>query len=209
MSPIESAWSVVPWRRDSDDAAPPLPDAVVRELTERIEDRPDDARVMITAGTLRDLLPRSTPDSGWLGAEIHDDDRSVTYRATVDPKTSDLNHLEVIVRGWIDDNSMRRVPVARIRREVLRQVAADARERIIEGHPDVFTVVLPGGQIERPSLEEVAQLIRKGRDRAWFHATFPTVPQRTVDGWMRRARKKFPMTPGKPSAGSTRGNKRE
>lgn len=179
---------------------------MARELTDRIADQPDDAPVRVPAGVLRDLLAAATaPENGTPGALIHDHDRDVTYRATVDPEKGRLDHLEVIVHGWIDDNAMRRVPVDRIRREVLAQVAADKAT----AGDDAFTLVLPGGLSERPALEEVARLIREGWDRARFHAAYPEVPKRTVDGWMRRARAKYPQTPGgKPSPGRERKNRK-
>jgi hypothetical protein len=207
MTPLYTSWSVAPWRHHDTDP-PTVPTRLARELTERIADRPDDARVMIPAGVLRDLLAAaSTPEGGTPGAQIHDHDRDVTYRATVDPERGRLDHLEVIVHGWFDDNAMRRVPVDRIRREVLAQVAAD---KAAASHGDAFTLVLPGGLSERPDLAEVARLIGQGWDRARFHAAYPDTPKRTVDGWMRRARRKYPMTPGGTSAGSReRKNKSE
>lgn len=143
------------------------------------------------AGYLRDLHAEAFPDrgAGRAGAEIHDHDRDVTYRATVDAQGA-LDYLSVEVRGHIDDNAMRRVPVARIRRQVLAQVAAQAQA----GGDRVLTLSLPGTLSDRPSLEEVAALMAEGRDRAWFHAAYPSVPPRTVDGWMTRARRKYPQT---------------
>ncbi len=188
MTPIHTAWSAAPWRHH-DSEPPTFPGRLARELAERIADRPEDARVVVPAGVLRDLLAAATsPEGGTPGAQIHDHDRDVTYRATVNER-GELDFLAVEVRGHIDDNALRRVPVARIRREVLSQVKADAETGGV-------TFVLPGGLSERPSLEEVARLIREGRDRTWFHAAYPETPKRTVDGWMRRARAKYPQTPG-------------
>ncbi|MDP3969107.1 MAG: hypothetical protein Q8Q02_12590 [Nocardioides sp.] len=198
MAPIQSSWSRGPWWRYTTEP-PTFSTRVARDLSKRIEGCPDDASVTITAALLRDLLAHVLPpEDGRPGAEIHDHDRHVTYRATVDPATSDLDHLEVIVHGWIDDNAMKRVPVARIRREVLAQVAADAQARAEEGHGEVFTLVLPGGLTEGdgtryapPPLEEVAQLMRKGLDRHALAERYGR-PVRTVDGWIRRARQQMP-----------------
>ena len=201
MTPIHTAWSVAPWRHHATEP-PTFPTRLARELAERVEGRPDDARVMVPAGVLRDLLAAGTARQGGApGAQIHDHDRDVTYRATVNER-GELDFLAVEVRGHIDDNALRRVPVARIRREVLSQVKADAEAGGV-------TFVLPGGLSERPSLEEVARLIREGRDRAWFHAAYPNVPKRTVDGWMRRARQQYPTTPdGKPAGSRERKNRK-
>ncbi|GAA4817155.1 hypothetical protein GCM10025786_24300 [Nocardioides caeni] len=153
---------------------------------------------MLSVGVVRDLLAAATAGAhGSPGAQIHDHDRDVTYRASVDPATSDLDHLEVVVRGWIDDNVLKRVPVARIRREVLAQVAEDRRARAAGG-PDALTFVRPGGLVggdggrySPPPLDEVARLMREGLDRHALAERFGR-PLRTVDGWIRRARQEYP-----------------
>lgn len=184
MTPIQSSWSRGPWWR-YDTEPPTVPP------------------VTITADDGTSWVLSEPMDPAWHaahirhGAEIHDHDRNVTYRATVDPETSDLDHLEVIVHGWPDDNVMKRVPVARIRRQVLAQVADDARARAASG-PEVVSVVLPGGLREGggtryapPPLEEVARLMRDGLDRHALAERYGR-PLRTVDGWIRRARQQMP-----------------
>lgn len=178
MTPIQSQWSVVPWTR--------------------YDTEPPDRALIATAEVDGRAVEMFEPmDPEWHrqharhGAQIHDHDRDVTYRATVDER-GDLDHLTVEVHGFIDDNALRRVPVARIRSAVLEQVAQAARED--EG---VLSFLLPGGLTERPDLGEVARLLHEGKDRAWFHAQWPEPEwnKRTVDGWIYRARKKYPDGP--------------
>ena len=198
MTPIESSWSRGPWTRPLTEP-PTFPASVARDIAARLEGRSDDSRVLLDIGVVRDLLAAATaPSRGSPGAWIHEQDRNVTYRATVDPATSDLDHLEVIVRGWIDDNVLKRVPIARIRREVLAQVAEDRRARAVEVRDDVMTFVLPGGltsgdgsRYSPPPLDEVARLMREGLDRHALAERYGR-PLRTVDGWIRRARKQYP-----------------
>lgn len=197
MTPIESRWSCGPWTRHLTEP-PTFRTSVARDMEAWLEGRPDDSSVMLPVGVVRDLLAAAVaPGPGAPGAQIHDHDRDVTYRATVDPATSDLDHLEVIVRGWIDDNVMKRVPVARVRREVLAQVAADRSARAAGGD-DVMTLVLPGGltggdgsRYSPPPLEEVARLMGAGLDRHALAERYGR-PLRTVDGWIRRARQQYP-----------------
>lgn len=209
MTPIETSWSSSPWWR-TEDPSPGLPHRDRAELAQRIEGRPDDSRVMLTAGTLRALLAAAGPGAGAWGAEIHDHDRDVSYRATVDPRTSDLNHLEVVIRGFVSDNALARVPVARIRRVVLAQVAADQRARAEDGSEGSFTVTLPGGysrgdgsRFAPPSTDEVAELMRQGLDRNAIAARYGGRPVRTVDRWMTRARAEYPDLPSR-TRGRTR-----
>jgi hypothetical protein len=138
------------------------------------------------------------------GSRIHDHDRAVTYEATVDERGR-LDYLRVTFESGrlIDENAMRRVPVATIRRVVLEQ----HRERAALGDQadEVLSFVLPGGLRERPTLEEVAELMGQGYDRPALHAMYPNVNKRTVDGWMVRARRlqtpdgKSPSGPRKES----------
>jgi hypothetical protein len=193
MTPIHTSWSVLSWfRYDADPPAVPTrtmttPDGQTWEFQESMSQ--EWARVHMRRG-----------------AEIHDHDRNVTYRATVDPETGDLDHLEVIVKGWIDDNTMRRVPVNRIRREVLKHVAADAEARAQEGE-EVITMTLPGGLADPadrgivPPLEEIADLMsRYGLGRQELAARYGR-PVRTVDGWIRRARQTVPERIPPPKQG--------
>lgn len=188
MTPLQDEWSVWPWwRYDAE-----LPD------TEGTVTGTDGVRYVISEAI----------DPAWAalhrreGASIHDHDRGVTYNATVDDR-GQLDYLEVIIDNgrMIDDNAMRRVPIATIRRVVLDHLASAARARAVEGD-DVITLTLPGGLSSRPSLEDVAKLMREGYDRPALHAMFPSARPRTVDGWMRRARQKYPTTPdgARPSA---------
>lgn len=180
VNSVQEAWSVVSWFR----YAEPVPE--------------------LGRGTIElngETLAVSEPlDAAWAaehrrdGAEIHDHDRGVTYRATTDQRGR-LDYLEVVIDNGrlIDENAMRRVPVATIRRAVLQHLAAVARARADEGG-DVIVIGMPGSLRERPTLEEIAELMADGHDRQALHARFRDVPKRTVDGWMRRARTLIAMT---------------
>lgn len=194
MTPLESRWSVVPWTRYTAEPpnSAPIGTAEIEGVTVDVFDQMD---------------PEWHREHVRHGAQIHDHDRDVTYKATINQR-GELDHLEVIVHGYIDDNTMRRVPVARIRRVVLEQVGEFARVRANHGE-GVLSLVLPGGLTERPDLEEVARLMREGWDRKRFHEAWPEPdwPHRTVDGWMRRARQKYPTDP--PSGQTARTPKKE
>ncbi|MFT4226314.1 hypothetical protein [Micropruina sp.] len=131
--------------------------------------------------------------------EIYDHDRRVTYRATVDPRTRELDHLEVIAGDHIDDNMLRRVPVDRIRR-----VARAEATQHLHGS---LTFTLPGGLSDPtqpgqvPTDEEVAELLRQGFERADLARLYQR-NVRTVDRWIRNARLAFPDVPQ-----ATRGRK--
>lgn len=174
MTPVQDDWSVVTWWRY--DVEPPE--------TERKLVGPDGHVVFV-----RELLdPAWDAEHRREGAEIHDHLRHVTYRATVDARGA-LDHLEVVVEGGaIDENAMRRVPTATIRRVVLDQVAEAARARAELGD-DAIVIGLPGSLRDKPTLAEVADLMDQGYDRAAFHAMYPHSNKRTVDGWMTRARR--------------------
>lgn len=219
MTPLESRWSRGPWTRPGVEP-PTIPASLGRDLAARLDGRPDDSRVLLPVGLVRDLLAAASADlTGTPGAQIHDHDRNVTYRASVDPASSDLDHLEVIVRGWIDDNVLKRVPVARVRREVLAQVAEDRRARASAGHDDAMTFALPGGltagdgaRYSPPPLDEVARLMREGLDRHALAERYGR-PLRTVDGWIRRARQQYPddvppRTSGRRRSAQTPGSRR-
>lgn len=198
IPPVHTSWSVVPWSRLT--AEPPA------------HTGPTGATVTIE-GTVYDLVP--TIPAAWRsahtrhGVEIHDHARNVTYRATVHPaRPTELDHLEVIAHGHVDDNAMRRVPVERIRREVLNHLAAMAA-----AGPNALVLTLPGGLTEPsrpgevPSPEELAdRMTRHGWGRQEL-ATFYRRPVRTVDGWIRRARQSHPHLMPAPTQGA-RGNRK-
>lgn len=127
------------------------------------------------------------------GAAIHDHDRGVSYYATVDPDRLELDYLSVEAHGHIDENVMRRVPVQRIRREVVRHYLAQQKAEAEK--PGSFLFTPPGGLTDTrskgqaPSLEEVADLVNsRNFDRHALAAHFAR-SVRTVDRWLTQARK--------------------
>jgi len=182
MTPTYSAWSTAPWGRyDTEPPALPTrtittPDGQTWEVSEPVD-------------------PAWHREHWHEGAEVHDHDRGVTYRATVDPRTGRLDHLEVVIDGGgIDDNALRRVPVERVARAVRVQVNADARARAEDG-PETFTVGLPGSlrrEGDKPALEELAdRMTRLGEGRQELAAHYGR-NLRTVDNWIREARQSIP-----------------
>lgn len=181
--PLHTSWSVVPWGRY--DADPP--DFPPRTLT-----TPDGHRWEV-----REPMDPAWHANHWCeGVQIHDHDRGVTYRATVDDRGR-LDHLEVICSegAAIDENVTRRVPVDRIRR--VARVHVNAQRN---AGPDEIVFTLPGGvrfnpgrltpdhRGDKPPLEELAdRMIRLGEGRQELAAHYGR-KVRTVDGWVRQAR---------------------
>jgi len=186
-------WSVASWSRY--DVEPPT-------LPARAVTMPDGTSWTITEPV----------DPAWhathvrRGAQIHDARRGMTFRATIDPATGDLDHLEVVVSGQpVDDRALARlgsVPLHRIRREVRAQVIAEDRARAEygEGQYLVFTPVggvpgVPGvpeasdgSRYAPPSSEELAALMAEhGWGRRELAAHYDR-PVRTIDRWVRAAR---------------------
>lgn len=187
IPPVQTAWSVVPWVRY--DAEPPGGWPASTGATATV------------GGVVHDLVPQ-VPEA-WLsahrrlGVEIHDHDRGVTYRATVNPeRPQELDYLETIARGHIDDNVMRRVPVERIRQEVLTHLAA--QQRAASGE---VIITAPGGLADGlPGPEELAAHMAQGWGRRQI-ATHYGANLRTVDGWIRRARQARPDIMPAPTQG--------
>lgn len=147
------------------------------------------------------------------GAEIYDERREVTYRATLDPDTLELDYLEVVPRGpftkpdgsgYENFERLRSIPLVRIHSVVCEHVLAELRaEQEAGGSVTMFT--LPGGLAEGgdgsmrkpPSSEEIAHLMRPatvgglGLDRRGVAAHYGR-NQRTVDRWITRARDELP-----------------
>ena len=125
-------------------------------------------------------------------ARIEDHERSVVYRARVNSR-GDLSRLVVEVEGpWIDDNALRRVPVARIRRVAIEKIAAAQRVG-----DDGFSLTMPGDLSDRPSLDVIADHMANGRTRAEIHAIYPSVPLPTLGRWMAQVRKQHPHLGGR------------
>lgn len=190
MSPIQTSWLVTSWSRL--DADPPA-SALVSKGSITID------------GQTHTLVPEL--DAAWktahtrYGAQITDLDRHVVYRATVDER-GELDHLEVVCQGHIDDNAMRRVPVARIRRAAQSEALEQTRLLREEGERQLL-VTLPGGVEDAatkkrgtvPPLEEIAQQItEKGLGRQQLAIIYER-PIRTVDRWITKARKQGLLPP--------------
>lgn len=188
MTPIHNAWSVWPWSRFDE--------------PEPANDYGNQGTATLPNGVIADLVPRNP--EGWEdqhrrnGVRIHDHDRKVTYYATVDQRGK-LDHLVVEVNGFIDENALRRVPVRRIEQVAhnralelrkAREEATDGKEPFLVGLPGHLTEpAKPGGV---PSAEEIAELMTTrgmGRQQLARHYQRPV---RTIDGWIRRARKEAP-----------------
>lgn len=134
------------------------------------------------------------------GAEIHDQRRGVTFRATIDPRTGDLDHLEVVAASGqpVDDRALARlssVPLSSIRREVRAHVIAEDRARAEHGEGQylMFTptgglLIGDGSRYSPPPSEELAALMaERGWGRQELAAHYGR-PVRTVDRWVRAAR---------------------
>ncbi|MBP1325307.1 hypothetical protein JOF28_000539 [Leucobacter exalbidus] len=142
------------------------------------------------------------------GAEIHDERRGLTYRATLNPETLELDHLEIVPRGpftkpngeYGDFERLRSIPLERIHSVVRAHVIS---ERGAGSQVTVFT--LPGGLADDgdgsmrkpPPSEQIAKLMRPvtegglGLDRRGVAAHYGR-NQRTVDRWITRARQELP-----------------
>lgn len=184
MVPIHTHWSVTPWQRY--DAEPP-PETEPRRVPQ-----PDGSTLLVS----EPLDPSWRQSHRILGAEIHDHDRDVTYRATLGER-GQLDHLEIVARGHIDEGIQRRVPIERIRRTVSEHLQAQAAAQAEHG-PDTFVITPPGGLVdptrkgEVPDAEEIADLMADhGLDRHALAARYRR-PVRTVDRWITNARNMFP-----------------
>lgn len=144
------------------------------------------------------------------GAEITDNRRQVSYRATVDGDGR-LDHLEIVLSGHIDDARLARlrsIPRERIEQAVVAFLRAQ--------RPDELTVFLDGGLLARKGptptgaalYAEVAELMAaNGWGRQELAAHFlpdeePTKAVRRVDHWILRARALHPEIAPKPATGA-------
>ena len=192
MTPVQNAWTVVvrPVRAPAEQLhlSPRQRNALRAQLVAAVE---NGHTVEMDPSLVLKLLDRADPQSGRVvdyEVTIVDDDRAVQYAARVNDR-GDLSWLEVRAEGqWIDDNVMRRVPVARIRRTALAHIA-EAQRSAAEGDDDPVIITFAGGLAERPPLEEVARLMDEGRTRAEIHALYPNVPLPTIGRWMGKVRK--------------------
>lgn len=195
MSPVQTDWAVVPWQHQ-DDEPPSLPSTTIR--------MPDGSSWLVS----------EAPDPAWLsghtrrGAEIADAFRGVTYRATIDRETGELDHLEVILsdRSRINENLLRRVPVERIRRVVLQHLIEDEQANPAgRDGEQVLVFTLPGGLTDPsqtgqvPPAEEIAELMNRGLGRQEIAKHYRR-PVRTIDRWIRDARRSLPdrVPPARP-----------
>lgn len=199
MTPTHFRWSVTSWSRY--DEEPPSLD-----------------RGTITLGD-ETLEVREPIDPEWKanhlrrGAQIRDERRGLTYRATVDPDTLELDYLEVVPQGpftkpdgsgYEDFERLRSIPLGRIHSTVREHVIAELRAEREAGGP-VAVITLPGGLAEGgdgsmrkpPSSDEIAHLMRPategglGLDRRGVAAHYGR-NLRTVDRWITRARHELP-----------------
>jgi hypothetical protein len=186
MTPVHNAWSVVAGPVYDEPPAPPLSptrrDELRAELaTARAAGQPVRLDVALVLALIDAAEPGPAVD---YEARIEDHERSVVYRARVDSR-GDLTRLAVEVEGaWIDDNVLRRVPVARIRRVALNKIA-EAQSL----GADAFILTFAGDLSERPSLDVIADLMAAGRTRGEIHAIYPNVPLPTIGRWMAQVRK--------------------
>ena len=133
------------------------------------------------------------------GASIHDSRKQLTYRATVD-YDGVLNHLEIELDGYIDEARL-----ARLRSVPRERIEATVVAFIRDLTPDTIQFVPEGGLMTgersgfdgRPSYEEVARLMKGGRNRGdlatyYFPDRDPKKAVRTVDRWIARARAEHP-----------------
>lgn len=199
MTSSSSTWSVFSWFR-YDEEPPPLLQGLVSYRDKELE--------------LHEKL-----DPAWIekhrrrGAQIHDSKRGVTYRATLDLQTYEMDYLEVVVdgpftrpngEGYKSFERLRSIPLSRIHSAVRKQVIEELRaEKGAEGPVLIFTP--EGGLVEDgdgsmrkpPSSEEIAMLMRpikeggRALDRNGVAAHYGRAV-RTVDGWISRARKELP-----------------
>lgn len=140
MRKYEDDWSVSSWFRY--DAEPPM----------QARERGPDVTV---DGIEFETWPK--PDPEWerahrrLGAAIHDHARSITYEATLDRATGEIEHLKVEVNGYVGTETSVPLPLARIRHVVAEQVLAVERAR--EEHGESVLVFTPTGGVEIPDDE--------------------------------------------------------
>lgn len=186
MTPVHNAWSVVAGPVHDEPPAPPLSPTRRDELRAELAAARDVGQpVRLDAALVLSLLDAAEPGPVVdYEARIEDHERSVVYRARVDSR-GDLTRLAVEVEGaWIDDNVLRRVPVARIRRVALNKIA-EAQSL----GADAFILTFPGDLSERPTLDVIADLMAAGRTRGEIHALYPDVPLPTLGRWMGQVRK--------------------
>jgi hypothetical protein len=190
MKSLETTWTVVDWWRY--DAEPPEPQ------------EPSGAVVTLD-GVEYDTVPRLDP--AWVrqhlrhGAAIYDSERDITYRATLDPETGEIDHLEVEADGWV--GSSLSIPSARIRRAVAVHLLGRTDQS-----EDTLTIT-PEGALDAPSSaekkskrsptsEELADFLEQqpGRGRQEVAARYgqpgKPVPLPTVDRWLAKARRELP-----------------
>lgn len=166
---------------------------------------PDGRTVTLEEAVPADWLRKHTRP----GAQITDHGRGITYRATVDER-GELDHLEVVVTGYVPDQPFRSIPRESIRRATVEQVREQARA----GRASlVFTptggLVDPSqpGQVAPPEL--VAHLMheqgmtRQDLARLWGRSL------RTIDRWIQAAREAYPdKVPAAKRAPRTRPGRR-
>ncbi len=199
------SWSVFPWGRY--DADPP-PSAPWWPSTHT-----DANRKQWEVSELVD--PKWHAEHWHEGAQIHDSRRGICYRATVDQR-GQLDHLEVLIDGYIDANALNRlgsVPIERITRATNLQVIAKH-----EAGDGGLAITLEGGLSDGdgspyspPSADELKELLED--HPTWWRYEVAAHYQRsvrTVDRWLRQAeltQGRRPL-PNNSQTGRTRGSKR-
>lgn len=174
------------WHRvESRPQAPP--GKYLDDLRSKLEGRSDGEQVQMTVRQVRELLDALAPPETLPGAQVYDDERGVTYRATLqgDDGHRSLRTVEVIPDEGVVDPSIYRVPASLLAVLTAEVVAAteegfatlDNRNDVARGY--------------RPSAEELARLIREGHTRNSIAETFDRKVS-TVDQWLRRARRELP-----------------
>lgn len=136
------------------------------------------------------------------GAAIWDRSRNLTYRATLDPRTNELDYLEACFDGSgnVASRTGQRMvfPVARIESAV-QAFVAEHRENAKTG--EILAMIdsrnldnkdADGSMRKPPPSSTIADLMLLGQLNRHEIAARYNRPVRTVDRWMTNARKEFP-----------------
>lgn len=198
------------WRRyvGGEREPAPLPPGFLDEVRERLAglDDDDDVTLELRAGVLRQIVEHLQPEpasSYERGAEVHDEEAGVTYRATIgrDRGRRWLRTVEVIPDDIAaPEQRVFRVPtnvvaalVAEVHAAEAGEARTDAELRMTFGDSSVVFGVrhAPPEPSSVPTAEQLARLMHDGLNRREIAGYFGRSVN-TVDQWLRRARREQP-----------------
>ena len=156
-----------------------------------VADRSDDEPA-VTVGRLREWLDELEPVETERVAILHDEERGVTYRVTLDPTpfSVGLRRVEVEVEPGNNDPGVFRIPVKQLRAQAEALHKWEKLHTSDDGTGRGFIrkgVVTP----ERPTPEVLVELIRAKMTRREIADRYGRTPDR-VEQWIREGRRKRP-----------------